>query len=127
MRRHLLSRDIEAAAVDAALTRLTEDGYLDDARFARLFAEDKRSLEQWGSERIRDGLIARGIDRDLVEGILDEESPEGELERARAVLQRRFPAATEDRRERERALAVLLRKGYDYELARAALTREPRE
>lgn len=122
LRRHLLSRDLEPDGVEAALGRLLEDGYLDDARFARLFAEDKRSLEQWGSERIRRALIARGVDRDLIEAALNEEAPEGELERARAVLRRRFPAKIEGGRVRERALAVLLRKGYDYELAREALT-----
>ncbi len=37
-----------------------EQGYLDDARFARMFVADKRELEQWGRERIRRGLLARG-------------------------------------------------------------------
>ena len=51
-------------------TTLAEQGYLDDERFARLFAEDKRGLEQWGAERISQGLVARGIDRELIDEVL---------------------------------------------------------
>ena len=45
----------------------------------------------------------------------------GELERALAVLRAWFPSRGADRRERERALGVLLRKGYDSDLALEAL------
>ena len=107
--------------MELALARLREDGYLDDERYARLYVEDKRGLEQWGAERIRRDLTARGVDRELVEAALGAGAPESELHRALALLRRRFPVAPDDRRERERALRMLLRKGYDYEVARQAL------
>ncbi len=87
---------------------------------------DKRELERWGSERIRTRLLARGIDRDLVETTLSEDQADdgtgSELDRALEVLRRRFPSAPKDRRERDRALGVLIRKGYDGELALDALS-----
>jgi len=115
-RAHLAGRGVDAAVIQAALARLTGEGYLDDARFARLFASDKRTLEQWGIHRIRRELIARGIDRELVGEVLEDDS-EQELERAISLLRRRFPAGARGPRERERALGVLLRRGYDRELA----------
>jgi regulatory protein len=121
VREHLLAHDLDATAVEAAIAELTEQGYLDDARFARLFVEDKRALAQWGTERIRRGLLAHGVDRDLVSRALEGEAGDGELGRAVELLRRRFPRAPRDRRERERALGVLLRKGYDYEVATLAL------
>jgi regulatory protein len=123
-----------------ALGTLTEHGLLHDARFARLFVTDKRELEQWGSERIRRGLLARGIDRDLAESALaaagepggrgepgDGQPPETELERALTLLRSRYPSPPSDRRERERALGVLLRKGYASELALDALSAYARD
>jgi regulatory protein len=104
-----------------------ENGYVDDARFARLFAQDKRQLEQWGSERIRTNLLARGVDRELVERALadrapgEDEAEDGELARAVALLRGRFGSPAGDRTERERQLGVLLRKGYELELALEAL------
>jgi regulatory protein len=96
---------------------LTGEGYLDDERFARLFAEDKRSLEHWGSERIERSLLARGVDPEVASAAVAGETTESEFDRALALLRRRFPAAPENRRDRDRALGVLLRKGYGSELA----------
>jgi regulatory protein len=116
---------------EAAVQTVSEQGFLNDERFARLFVSDKRELEQWGSERIRRGLLARGIDRDLADAALaespaDDADEESELDRALALLRRRFPNPPQDRRERDRALGVLLRKGYESELAVDALAAHAR-
>jgi regulatory protein len=120
VRGHLLERGVETDVADAVIEELREQGYLDDARFARVFVEDKRVLEQWGGERIRRGLQARGINRELVEHALGEgieQEAGGELDRACALLRTRFPEPPRERRDRERALGLLVRKGYEYELA----------
>lgn len=126
VRRHLEHKGAPPDAVENSIRTLIDQGYLDDVRFARLFATDKRELEQWGSERITRGLLSRGIERELIEATLDEqrtsdEAGETELDRALGLLRRRFPSPPLDRRERDRALGALLRKGYDSELALDAL------
>jgi regulatory protein len=121
MQRHLQGRGCTPEEIEAAIASLAELGYLDDARYARLFAEDKRELDQWGSERIQRALLERGIDRELVEQAVASGATGSEISRAVALLKRRFPSPPHDRRERERALGVLLRKGYDTELALDAL------
>lgn len=123
---------LERSAVDESVAReviaqLTDQRFLDDARFARLFAEDKRTLEAWGNERIERGLRARGISAELVQEAIGLACGESELDRALTLLRRRFPAAPENRRDRDRALGVLLRKGYDSELALDALAAHRRE
>lgn len=125
VRTHLLRRDIDEVSAAAVIEELAEQGYLDDARFARLFVQDKRALEQWGGERIRRALLGRGIDRELADAALasDDGSREesSELDRALQLLRQRFPAPPRARRERERALGLLMRKGYDSELALEAI------
>jgi regulatory protein len=125
VRRHLEQKGIAGELIDASVQTLVDQGYLDDSRYAQMFVADKRELEQWGNDRIRLRLQARGIDRDLVQAALlevSDEDADGELERALGVLRRRFPQPPCDRRERERALGILLRKGYDSELALDALS-----
>ncbi len=123
MRGRLERAHLDPEDVEQTMAILLEQGYLDDARFARLFTQDKRELEQWGSDRIRQALLRRGVPSELVAEALDAKSGEpgneneSEIERALALLRRRFPSPTGDRRERERALGVLLRKGYDSDLA----------
>jgi regulatory protein len=130
MQRELKRKGVDESARGRALRTLAELGYLDDERFARVFIADKRELEHWGEDRIRSGLLAHGIDRDLVQTQLDQirgSDEETELDRALSLLRRRFPAPPRERRERDRALGVLLRKGYDSELALDALTAYARE
>jgi regulatory protein len=127
MRCHLERQGFPITAVEATIGTLTDEGYLDDVRFARLFAQDKRELEQWGNERIQRALTERGIDRELAERTLSETLQEPELDRALGLLRRRFPSPPHDRRERDRALGVLLRKGYDSEIALDALTAYARD
>jgi regulatory protein len=127
VRRHLAGKGVEPDAAEDAIATLRDQGYLDDARYARLFAEDKRTLEGWGSERIRDTLALRGIDRELIDAAVGADSGAGaEKNRALEILRRRFPSPPRERRDRDRALAVLLRKGYDAELALDALTAHAR-
>jgi regulatory protein len=121
MRARLEHAGVHPADAEQAIATLLEQGYLDDARFARLFAQDKRELEQWGGDRIRRALLGRGVASDLAEEALATQPGEREIERALAVLRARFPSPTGDRRERERALGVLLRKGYDSDLALDAI------
>jgi regulatory protein len=124
MRRQLERKGVDANTREHAIETLGELGYLDDQRFARLFIADKRELEHWGEDRIRSWLLSRGIDRELVESQLEIRGTddETELDRALSLLRRRFPVPPRECRERDRALGVLLRKGYDAELALDALT-----
>jgi regulatory protein len=117
LRRHLASRDVEEAAIDATLATLVREGLLDDARYARTFAEDRRALDGWGSERIERALLAAGVGGELVAAALGVRDAGDELDAAVTLLRRRCREVPATDRERERALGLLVRKGYDLELA----------
>jgi regulatory protein len=121
--RTLLERKrVEPEAIDAAVEELLEAGLLDDARYAQRFAEDKRELERWGSERIARELQRRGIHPELIERAVADRSREAELQTALMLLQQRVPSPRNDR-ERDRAWRLLILRGYDVELAYEAVRR----
>jgi regulatory protein len=126
-------KGVSEADAGAAVETLIEQHLLDDERFAQLFVSDKRELERWGVDRIRRGLTARGIDRALAEQTLaataeavDDDGRGGELARALELLRRRFPDPPRERRDRDRAFGMLLRKGYEQELVIDALNAHAR-
>jgi regulatory protein len=121
--RLLAGKRIEPEIIDAVVGELIEQGYLDDARFAHQFAEDRRRLDAWGTERIERRLRALGVDADALAAALGTQDHADELEAAVALLRRRFPVPPSTPRECERALGVLVRKGYELELAHDALRR----
>ena len=119
----LLGKRVEPAVADQVVTELIELGYLDDARYAHRFAEDRRRLDGWGSERIARRLRELGAEREAIEAAVATQDPEDELAAALELLRRRCPAPPATRPERDRALGMLLRRGYAPELALDALRR----
>lgn len=116
----LAERGVAAADVDATIAHLEQIGQLDDAGFARRYAEDKRELAGWGSERIRDALLAREVAPEHIEASVVADGPAEQIERAVELLVRRA-APLDEERDRSRALGYLTRKGYSYEIAHDAI------
>jgi regulatory protein len=116
----LEGRGFDRGQIDGALQRLLGSGVLDDERFARRYAEDKRELSCWGPERIRGALVARGVPSEAVEAALAKDSHRDQLDRAREALARRGRSLKASA-DHQRALEYLTRRGYDYETAYEAV------
>jgi regulatory protein len=125
---YLRERVCDEDEIEAVIGELIETGGLDDARFAREFAADKRELRGWGAERIRETLVARGLPAGEIEAALAVETPDEETDRAVALLETRgeFGEALADERARGKALGYLGRQGYGYDTAYEALRRAER-
>ncbi|HEX3279248.1 MAG TPA: RecX family transcriptional regulator, partial [Thermoleophilaceae bacterium] len=115
VRRHLESKRVEPDTIEQTVAELLEQGYLDDASYAQRFAEDRRRLDAWGSERIERRLLAAGVAPEHIAAALGDGG--GEFEAAMTLLRRRMPQPLSTLQERDRALGLLLRKGYERELA----------
>jgi len=121
LRAGLERKRVPPEAIDDAVAELRETGFLDDARYARQFAEDKRELEQWGTERIASDLRRRGVDPQLIDAAVSTHSRDSELRTALLLLGQRYPRAPRDDRERDRAWSMLVRRGYTPEIAYDAI------
>ncbi|MGH2715648.1 MAG: regulatory protein RecX [Thermoleophilaceae bacterium] len=125
LRTFLERKRVEPDAIADAVEELTAAGLLDDARYARRFAEDKRELDRWGSERIARDLHRRGIAPDLIERAVSDRGREAELATAMLLLEQRVPPPRDDL-ERDRAWRLLIRRGYEGEVAYEAVRRHER-
>jgi regulatory protein len=105
-----------AEALDGLLADLENRKQLSNERFA---AERARSLSRkYGAAKIRHDLKSKGVDAQLIESI----SSEGDLERARTILARKYrlPAAT--REERAKRMRFLQSRGFSYEIIHQLLS-----
>jgi regulatory protein len=123
MRAHLARADASAELIEETLAELIEQGYLDDARYAGRFAEDRRKLDGWGTQRIYRRLLELGVEREQAQLATRVEDGEDELEFALQLLRERVKGALEDPRARQRALGLLLRRGYEQDVAYEAVRR----
>ena len=126
VRRHLESKRVEPDTIDQTVAELQAQDYLDDARFARRFTEDRRTLDRWGNERIERKLQAAGVAADLITAALhgateSGSEPASQFDAALATLRHRFRVPPETEKDRNRALGFLVRKGYELETAYDAI------
>lgn len=121
LREYLSDRDVSADAAEDALDRLIAIGEIDDERYARLFAEDRRDLRGWGPVRIRATLVDRGVDHSLAARAATEDH-EDIRDRAVLMLAERSRGLEADA-DRASALGYLARLGYDHEVAYEAIRR----
>ncbi len=127
LRAYLERKRVEPEAIDGAVEELSSAGFLDDARFATRFADDKRTLERWGPERIERDLRRRGVPDDLIELATSVQDREHELSVALSLLAEKLPDPPADDRARDRAWRMLVRKGYGPELAYDAVRAHSRD
>jgi len=111
---------VEEPELEEVVALLAEAGAIDDAGFARRFAADKRLLAGWGPDRIEVTLQGRGVAREHIEAALAGEDEAAQFERATSVLLGRG-MRLDSERGRERALGLLIRRGFPLELAYEAV------
>jgi regulatory protein len=119
----LAEKRVGPEEANVVIGELLDGGFVDDAGFAQRFADDRRRLDAWGSERIERRLRELGVAPQHIAAAVGEQDHGDELEAALALLRRRVPTVPSTPRERDRALGMLVRKGYDLELAYDALRR----
>ena len=122
--RKLTARGVEAAEADAAVTRLADAGWQDDARFAESLVRG-RAASGYGPRHVRAELGTHGLDRDAIAAAMD--GFEGDwADIARDLVRRRFgDAGPRDLAQRRKAAELLMRRGFDGDSIRAATRFDP--
>lgn len=124
LRQRLIRKDCPPELVESALARAREEGLVDDALFAKLFAEDRLALRPRSRALIAQELRARGVEPRLVRETMASALPElDDLTLARRALRDRLPLwqGLSSEVAARRAFAFLLRRGFGQALAREAV------
>ncbi len=117
----LRAKGLSPAAIAQAVDKLIELGYLNDAEYARLYANDL--FARYGEKVVEQKLLQKGLDRDLVRETLREIPQTQEL--IDTYLQRFLQRydADEPYKKKQKCLRALLAKGFSYDDALAAWNR----
>jgi regulatory protein len=120
LRRKLGRRGYETVAIEAAVARLIELGYLDDASFARSLVRRRGALR--GPLALAAELAARGVDRSLADAAVGEFDHASQLASATRLAERLYARrAVGGYREMLEAVGSrLLRRGFSSTVVRAA-------
>src|SRR5688500_13454196 len=134
LERRLRRGGVEEPVLAAALERLGQLGYVDDAAFARWWGEQRDRHAPRGHRMIEAELRQRGVPREVIEeyrdmhaaperAVEDEGLPANEPDRAREALERHLrgrPIPT-DAKARHRIGMYMMRRGFDSDTVRATI------
>jgi regulatory protein len=124
LQRRLRQAGFEDQEVEDVLQRLEGVGLIDDEAFARQLAEHQLGARMAGRRSVERALAAKGVAPETTRAILAE-APEREEERALELATSRAGRlrGVDPRKAFARLSSLLVRRGYDAEVARRAARR----
>jgi regulatory protein len=129
VRRNLAGAQTDAAVIERVIERLTRQGYLDDVEFTRYWIENRSQFKPRGARALRDELRRKGVDDETSAELLSGLDAEEEAYRAaQGRASRLAPLLISDPQVFRRRLSdFLVRRGFDYDVVRAVVTRLEKE
>lgn len=101
--------------VESALTKLKEEKYVDDLRYATAFARDKAAISGWGATKIRYMLSAKGVAKDVISEALNEVDEGKASSRLEKLLENKYKSLKDDPQWKIKLLRFALGRGYSYD------------
>jgi len=121
LKQKLFQKNHESELINDILTELMTGGYLDDKKFASVFAEEKLRTKFWGDKKLKSELIKRGIDFKIISEVLKHFiSSENKTETAELLAIKKLDRLKSRKYDlltlRKKLTTFLMAKGYDYDI-----------
>lgn len=116
----LTAKGIDRDTAARATAYLTEKGYIREDDTATLRAEQDLR-KGWGERRIREDLMTHGFTREAVEEAMESLSDTDWVENCTAAIRKKYGEIPEDKGERQKLMAAMMRLGYDTDTVREAM------
>lgn len=122
LREKLRRWGVDRDASERIMASLIKHKFVDDARFARSYVNDKVKFARWGRRKVAMGLAAKRISRDIAAEALDSVDTQLYEENLRHLLLLKAPTLPADADchsydGRTRLFRFAVSRGYDVDLA----------
>ena len=122
LRQRLQQKGFTQQALDEAIRRVVDWGYLDDERFAASWVEQRSSGKPRSRRALAYELCEKGVDRELITNAIDKADIDeaADAKRLAADKWRKERSQPLDKR-RQRTAGYLARRGYSWQIAKEAI------
>lgn len=123
---HKLMNNYSEKTSLAVIEMMTEYGYINDERYAKKLAKTYIEIRKYGKKRAALMMREKGLDRDTIDEALAEYDSDAitseivELLRKK-YIDRLFLGGLEGKKEMQKVIAALARRGYSYSDIKTAL------
>lgn len=118
--------EISDLVINLLVERLRQKGMVNDKEFAKAWVEGRRRSKQKGIRALKMELYQKGIEREIVEEALREKGEEeSEEELAKQALEKKMKSwkNLSQLEFKKKATEFLLRKGFEYQVARVVVAK----
>jgi regulatory protein len=122
---HLTKRGFPDDAADAVLNRLEAVGLIDDEGFAEQWVRSRQANAGKGKRALAAELRTKGVEAELIAGVLDGIDAGAERSRAEQLVERRLRREVlggDDVKVVRRLVGMLARRGYSQSMAVSVVT-----
>ena len=116
----LTAKGVDRDTAARATAYLAEKGYIREDDTATLRAEQDLR-KGWGERRIREDLMTHGFTREAVEEAMESLSDTNWVENCATAIRKKYGEIPEDKGERQKLMAAMMRLGYDTDTVREAM------
>jgi SOS response regulatory protein OraA/RecX len=116
----LTAKGVDRDIAVRATAYLAEKGYIREDDTAALRARGGVN-KGWGKRRIREDLMAHGFTREAVEEAMEDLADTDWGENCAAAIRKKYGEIPEDKGERQKLIAAMMRLGYDTDTVREAM------
>ena len=116
----LVKWEIPEKEIDRIMTFLHQHRFIDDARYAQAYAEDKFRFNHWGKQKIALMLHRKKIDPDLISQVLEALDTDTYQEACLTLLKQKMKslAGEEPYKRKAKLIRFGLSRGFGYEVRR---------
>lgn len=100
---------------------LLDEGYINDERYCRSYVKSKLNLKKWGVNKIKLSLIAKGIDRDIIDAVVSEIDQDSYKEELVNLLKNKKINENDPYKRKAKLIRYAVGKGYSYSLVMEVL------
>lgn len=110
LKKKIFEKKLDKKYIDLIVERLVNKSYLDDRKFAEFYVENRFVKKGVSRKRLRMELMKKGIDKQIIDEVLDGRDDEEEI--------RKMVARKRAKCDDEKLIAYLCRQGFSYDLVK---------
>lgn len=113
---YLYKNKIQRDIIDIVLPILEEKKYLNDEDYARRYLSDALNIRKYGKIKTRYMLMSKGIDKNIIEKVMENYDYELEYMNALELIEKRISKDESDPKKINSAKNYLQGRGFEYEI-----------
>ena len=124
MRQKMERWQIDMSTQQRVIDYLLAERYIDEARYARFFINDKVKYNRWGKRKIEQALFMKHIPKEVYAPLLDDIEDDAYMETLLPLLQskQRSVKGNSEYEIRMKLIRYAMQRGFTYDLAEKAVS-----